>query len=125
MDPSKEAYKKEAYALLADLETFLSELGETTDDEERIDCIFRVMHTFKLTGAMFGFGHIAKLAREVEMVFDQVRKGEIAVDGKLVEFTISARDQIRAMFDASDHGESADASMSDKIIASPGALLPN
>lgn len=124
MDMQKEAYREEAYELLVELETSLLELEETPDDAEQIGRVFRAMHTIKGSGSMFGFDDIADFTHEVETVFDRVREGHIAVDKELVNLALSARDQIKAMLDASDGGEPIDTLRSQEIITSLQKLLP-
>ena len=109
MDPHREAYREEAYELLAELETSLLELEETPEDEELIGRVFRAMHTIKGSGAMFGFDDIAAFTHEVETTFDQVRGGNMPVTKDLIDLTLAARDQIRKMVDGGtgDEGEVA------------------
>ncbi|GAB7027663.1 chemotaxis protein CheA [Geotalea toluenoxydans] len=124
MDQHQEAFKEEAYELLAELETSLLELEERPDDEEVIGRVFRAMHTIKGSGAMFGFEDIAAFTHEVETVFDLVRNGLIPVTKKLVNVTLAARDQIKAMLDASTGGAVVDVACTAEIIATLKSMLP-
>jgi two-component system chemotaxis sensor kinase CheA len=123
-DQYGQAFKEEAYELLAELETSLLELEETPGDMELIGRVFRAMHTIKGSGAMFGFDDIALFTHEVETVFDLVRNDKIRVTKKLVNLTLAARDQIRTMLNAYGGGDVADASVSAGIIAGLRALVP-
>ncbi|KAF0215128.1 MAG: two-component system chemotaxis family sensor kinase [Geobacteraceae bacterium] len=123
-DQHRQAFKEEAYELLAELETSLLELEEAPDDMEVIGRVFRAMHTIKGSGAMFGFDDIAAFTHEVETVFDQVRNGKIAVTKNLINLTLAARDRIKAMLDASDGGGVADEAYDAEIIAGLKKLLP-
>ncbi|CAN2041041.1 two-component system, chemotaxis family, sensor kinase CheA [Candidatus Magnetomoraceae bacterium gMMP-15] len=122
MDASQ-AYREEAYELLAELESSLLELEENPNDSELIGRVFRAMHTIKGSGAMFGFDDIAEFTHEVETAFDLVRDGKIAVTTQLVNLSLSARDQIKVMLDASDGGEKVDESVSKEIISSFRKLI--
>jgi len=51
------------------------------EDPELVARAFRVMHTIKGSGAMFGFDEVAAFTHELETVFDRVRKGTLAVTG--------------------------------------------
>ncbi len=73
IDKHREAFREEAYELLSDLEGSLLELEESPDDAELIGKVFRVMHTIKGSGAMFGFDDIAAFTHEIENVYDRVR----------------------------------------------------
>lgn len=92
-----EAFREEAYELLAVLETSLLELEENPDDAELIGSVFRSMHTIKGSGAMFGFTDISELTHEVETVFDHIRNGSARVTKYLIDETLKAGDLIRSM----------------------------
>ncbi|GBE02726.1 chemotaxis protein CheA [bacterium BMS3Abin08] len=124
MDKHREAFRDEAYELLAELETSLLELEDAPEDIEIIGRVFRAMHTIKGSGAMFGFDDIAAFTHEIETVFDLVRNGEISVTKELIDLTLSARDHIRTMLDASDGGETTDEVMAGEIMASLKKLIP-
>ena len=115
-DKHKEAFREEANELLAELETSLLELEETPGDMELIGRVFRAMHTIKGSGAMFGFDDIAAFTHEVETAFDLVRNGKLPVTKGLIDLTLSARDQIRAMLDPSAAG-GVDVVRSGEIVA--------
>lgn len=136
MEKQREAYREEAYELLAELETSLLELEETPPSDqnaaELIDRVFRALHTIKGSGAMFGFDDIAAFTHEVETVFDMVRDGRIAVTKELINLALSARDCIRVMLDGSDSGsvletqeeeESKNKSQAE-VIAALRSLIP-
>ena len=117
MDKHREIFKEEAYELLAELETSLLELEEKPDDMEVVGRVFRAMHTIKGSGAMFGFDTIASFTHEVETVFDMVRNGKIPVTKRLVDLTLSARDQIKEMLDRGEEDELTDNSKAAEIVA--------
>ena len=117
-------YREEAGELLAELETSLLELEETPEDSDLIGRVFRAMHTIKGSGAMFGFDEIAAFTHEVETVFDLVRNGKLAVSKQLLNLTLRARDNIKAMLDASVTGEVLDRCEGEAIIAGLRQLVP-
>lgn len=123
MDTHQEAFREEAYELLAELESALLELEEAPDDAELIGRIFRAMHTIKGSGAMFGFDDIAAFTHEVETAFDMVREGKVQVNQDLIDVTLKARDQITTMLRATEGGEPADEDYSETIIASLKTLI--
>ena len=118
------AFTEEAYELLSELEDSLLELEETPTDMDLIGRVFRAMHTIKGSGAMFGFDDVAKFTHEVETVFDLARSGELPVTKTLIDLTLAARDQIRAILDASQGGGPADEENASRIIAGLRALTP-
>ncbi|GAM11618.1 chemotaxis protein CheA [Geobacter sp. OR-1] len=124
IDAHRQAFKEEAYELVAELETSLLALEEVPDDKETIGRVFRAMHTIKGSGAMFGFEDIAAFTHEVETVFDLVRNDKIPVTKQLINLTLSARDQIKAMLDSSDSGSPVDDSAAAALILELKKLLP-
>lgn len=116
-------YKEEAYELLCELETALLELEEAPDDIGVIGRVFRALHTIKGSGAMFGFDDIASFTHEIETAFDLVRDGKIVVSKELINLGLAARDQIRAMLEASEGKEGADNMKSQEIVAEIGRLI--
>jgi len=122
IDVHRQAFKEEAYELLSELESSLLELEERPDDIDLIGRVFRAMHTIKGSGSMFGFDDIAHFTHEVETIFDMVRNGKLQVTTTLVNLTLAARDQIKAMLDGSDGGGGADLEESGRIIAGLRAL---
>ena len=124
MDAHKETFREEAFELLEELERSLLELEERPDDQEQIGRVFRAMHTIKGSGAMFGFEDIAGFTHNVESVFDLVRSGRIPVTRELVNLTLSARDHIRELLDASVSGETVDDANALQIIDSLNRLIP-
>ncbi|MEO5376983.1 MAG: chemotaxis protein CheA [Magnetococcus sp. DMHC-6] len=124
MEIDTSAYTEEAYELLSELEDSLLELEESPGDQELIGRVFRAMHTIKGSGAMFGFDEVAAFTHEVETVFDMARNGTIRVTKELIDLTLAARDQIRAILDASTGGQASDKVKGQKIIDRLRALVP-
>lgn len=125
MDAQKEAFKEEAYELIAELESSLLELEDNPEDMEQIGRVFRAMHTIKGSGAMFGFDDIAAFTHNVESVFDLVREGKIKVTRELVNLTLSARDHIKELLDLSGGDGVPDEEKASEIIAELQMLLPS
>jgi two-component system chemotaxis sensor kinase CheA len=120
MESHREAYRAEAYELLAELETSLLALEEDPGDMELIGRVFRALHTIKGSGAMFGFDDIAAFTHDVETVFDLVRNEKLTVTKTLVDLTLRAGDRIRCMLDGSDSGDEAG-----DITSALRELIPN
>lgn len=123
MDAHKETFREEAYELLSELERSLLELEDNPGDMEQVGRVFRAMHTIKGSGAMFGFDDIASFTHNVENVFDQVRSGKIPVTRELVNLTLSARDHIKDLLDASGTENPVDEANASRIISSLNKLL--
>jgi two-component system chemotaxis sensor kinase CheA len=98
-DIFKQSFREEAREILVDLESALLELNENHGDMELVGRVFRGLHTIKGSGAMFGFEDLATFTHNLETAFDEVRNGRLQITPELVDLTLSALDQIRAMLE--------------------------
>jgi two-component system chemotaxis sensor kinase CheA len=96
-DQFKQSFREEAREIVVDLEAALLELNEERGDMELVGRVFRALHTIKGSGAMFGFEELAAFTHNLETAFDQVRNGKLAISSELIDLTLAALDQIRAM----------------------------
>ncbi len=106
IDQFRQGFREEARELLVALESVLLELNERPQDGELVGRSFRALHTIKGSGAMFGFDDLAAFTHNLENAFDEVRRGRLEVTPELVDLTLAALDQIRAMVEEGQ-GESA------------------
>ncbi len=117
IDQFRHGFREEARELLVELESVLLELNEQPGNEGLIGRAFRALHTIKGSGAMFGFDALAAFGHKLENAFDEVRKGRLAVTPELVDLTLSALDQIRAMVEEGDGASTVDPQACEKILA--------
>jgi two-component system chemotaxis sensor kinase CheA len=103
-DQFKIAFREEAREVLVDLESALLELNENRGDAELVGRVFRALHTIKGSGAMFGFENLAAFTHNLESAFDEVRNGRLEIGSELIDLTLSALDQIRAMLEEGEAG---------------------
>ncbi|MEW5745715.1 MAG: Hpt domain-containing protein, partial [Nitrospirota bacterium] len=122
-DRHREAFREEANELLAELETALLELEEFPGDAELVGRVFRAMHTIKGSGSMFGFDDVAAFTHEIETAFDLIRNGKMAVTKEIIDLTLAARDQIRAMISPSE-STVVDVVRAGEIVAAFKGMLP-
>lgn len=117
LDKYKQAFQEEAREILVDLESALLELNENRGDKELVGRAFRALHTIKGSGAMFGFDELAAFTHNLETAFDEVRSGRLSVTSELVDLSLGALDQIKAMLDEAAAGAPADRHTSAEILA--------
>ncbi len=103
-DIFKQSFREEAREILVDLESALLELNDNHRDMELVKRVFRALHTIKGSGSMFGFEDMAAFTHNLETAFDEVRNGRLEISAELVDLTLSALDQIRAMLEESEAG---------------------
>ena len=101
IDKYKQAFQEEAREILVELEAALLELNENRGDKELVGRAFRALHTIKGSGAMFGFDELAAFTHKLENAFDEVRNGRLSVTSELVDLSLAALDQIKAMLEES------------------------
>jgi two-component system chemotaxis sensor kinase CheA len=109
VDKYKQAFQEEAREVLIELEATLLELNEKPGDGELVGKAFRALHTIKGSGSMFGFEDVATFTHNLENAFDEVRKGRLAITSELVDLSLTAIDQIKAML-----GEAAGQGVADR-----------
>jgi len=112
----RQTFKEEAYELLAELEAALLELEKAPQDQELIGRVFRAMHTIKGSSSACEFTDIAAFTHELETFFDLVRKGKISITKHIFDLTLSARDQIKSLFDSYYRGGTTDEKKGHEIL---------
>ena len=91
------AFLEELGDLVESLERGLLDLKANPDQPERVNQVFRDLHTIKGSGAMFGFTALAGFIHDFETAFDRVRSGKAPVTPDLIRLALAARDQIPAL----------------------------
>jgi two-component system chemotaxis sensor kinase CheA len=117
IDQFKQSFREESREILVDLEAALLELNENRGDKELVSRVFRSLHTIKGSGSMFGFDRLAGFTHNLETAFDEVRNGRFQINSELIDLTLSALDQIRAMVEEGQGGVEADPEVCAAILA--------
>jgi two-component system, chemotaxis family, sensor kinase CheA len=117
VDQFKRSFQEEAREILVDLEAALLELNENSGDMELVGRVFRALHTIKGSGAMFGFDDLAAFTHNLETAFDEVRNGRLAITPEMIDLTLAALDQIRAMVEEDAETPTANAAARTNILA--------
>ena len=116
-DKFKQAFLEEAREILVELESSLLALNDNRGDNELVGRAFRALHTIKGSGAMFGFDELAAFSHNLENAFDEVRNGRLQVTSELINLSLAALDQIKAMLDEAAGGAGASVAASAEILA--------
>ena len=103
------AFVRESEEGITELNNSLLALESDPDDPEAMDAIFRTAHTLKGNAAAMGFGDFSGLAHAMEDLLDEVRGGDMAVSGALMDRLFEAVDLLDAMLGEID--ESGDTSI--------------
>lgn len=86
-------------------------------DRERLDAIFRFVHTVKGSCGFLDLPHIQRVAHESEHALSQLRDGNRESSPALVSAILAVIDRIGAMVDALEKGEDIDESVDEPLIA--------
>lgn len=115
------AFIDESKELLEELEGLLLDLEADPSNREKLDAVFRVMHTIKGSAGMVGYETINQFTHQVEDSFDLIRQGQKAFDGGTADATLLARDIITTLLETKDQSnEKLDAQMQ-SVVALLGA----
>jgi len=121
-DDYRETFKQEAIELLVTIEQTVLDLEDDPKDIVAINKLFRAMHTIKGSGSMFGFDTVSDFTHHVETALDEVRKGNLEVDKKLIDLVLASRDIINDLLEDED---SVDITVFQGLIAQLKALISN
>ncbi len=116
-DKFKLAFLEEARDIVAELESCLLALNENRGDTDLVGRTFRALHTIKGSGAMFGFDELAAFTHNLENAFDEVRNGRLEVTAELINLSLAALDQIKAMLDGAAGSSQANSAAVAEILA--------
>jgi two-component system chemotaxis sensor kinase CheA len=90
-------FVQEAADLIGEMEEHLLVLEQAPGDQDRLDALFRCVHSLKGGSGAFGFPEMARLTHDLEERLEQCRSGRLPVDRRLVDLLLSAVDQLRGM----------------------------
>jgi two-component system, chemotaxis family, sensor kinase CheA len=97
LEKFRQLFITEATGLIDSLEGILLDLEANPENEARIGEIFRVMHTLKGVGSMYGYIGISDLTHGLENIYDKVRNGQCEVTPEVIELTFSSIDHLYAL----------------------------
>jgi len=106
-DPILQMYIEESNNLLTELEDIILSSEKDGNLKERIDEIFRIMHTIKGNSAMMKFDNIAAAAHNLEDMFDFFRKNNnLNIDfSEVIDISLSSMDFIKEEVNKIENGE--------------------
>lgn len=87
----------EATTLLTKLDNTLIAIEKDASSKENIQEAFRIMHTIKGAGGMFGCDKIVEFTHELETIYDIIRTHSYRVETDVIEITFASIDHIRIL----------------------------
>lgn len=94
MEQALQTYIEESRGMLDEMEGILLRLETEPQDEEMVNAMFRAAHTIKGSAGLFGLDEIVAFTHVVENALDEVRDGELLVNGEFVELLLKCCDHI-------------------------------
>ena len=97
MDNFQKKFLEEASDLISRLEQSLLELEQNMNDPDLVDGVFRIMHSLKGGGGMFGFENVSNYTHKLENLYDLVRQKKLKVNREILDITFESADHITSM----------------------------
>ncbi|MHC8287257.1 chemotaxis protein CheA [Pseudomonas sp. XS1P51] len=104
LDSARGALVQEGRELLAAMEEALLAIEDEGFTEERINAIFRAAHTIKGSAGLFGLESLVSFTHVAESLLDQVRTGELFVEGAMLSLLLTCGDYIGSLLTAVEEG---------------------
>ncbi|MCD6178343.1 MAG: chemotaxis protein CheA [Bacteroidales bacterium] len=96
------SFLEEANELIIDLEDSLLTLEEIPNDKDAVHRVFRVMHTLKGSGGMFGFNAVSDFTHHLESIYYKIRSGELIVTKEILTLTLKSVDLLKELLKSPD-----------------------
>ncbi|PLX03873.1 MAG: hypothetical protein C0595_05535 [Marinilabiliales bacterium] len=102
MEDFHKLFYDEGKELLGKLEEQLLLLEDDMENMEIINSIFRILHTLKGSGAMFGFGNLSSFTHRIESLYDEIRNKKINISSDIINHTLKSGDLIKEFIESDD-----------------------
>ncbi len=97
MDKFQQRFIDEAGEYFEKLELALLNLENDFSRTELVEEVFRVMHSLKGSGAMFGFNALSEATHELESLFDSIRSGTMSLNSSIIGFSLKSLDLLKRL----------------------------
>jgi len=91
----REMYHSEALEHVDIMNQALLKLEENPDIKEHLDLIFRSAHTIKGMAATMGYDQTKELCKNIENIFDKIRKKQLKLNSNLASVLFKCIDAIQ------------------------------
>ena len=109
LDDFKAAYFDECSELLLELEEQFAAIEEGDHSSNRLNAVFRAIHSIKGGGGAFGFSGLVGFAHAYETLLDHVRDGRVELSEPVVALCIRANDIVADFVAAAKDGAELEA----------------
>jgi two-component system chemotaxis sensor kinase CheA len=105
LDDFKATYFDECSELLTELEEQFAAIEEGERGSDRLNAVFRAIHSIKGGAGAFGFSALVGFAHAYETLLDYVRDGRVELTDEVVNLCIRANDIVADHVNAAQSGE--------------------
>src|SRR5690606_4041712 len=105
LDDFKATYFDECSELLTELEEQFAAIEEGERGSDRLNAVFRAIHSIKGGAGAFGFSALVGFAHAYETLLDYVRDGRVELTDDVVTLCIRANDIVADHVNAAQSGE--------------------
>jgi two-component system, chemotaxis family, sensor kinase CheA len=105
LDDFKATYFDECSELLNELEEQFAAIEEGDRSSDRLNAVFRAIHSIKGGGGAFGFTSLVQFAHAYETLLDHVRDGRVELSEPVTALCIRANDIVADFVNAAKTGE--------------------
>lgn len=105
LDEFKATYFDECSELLSELEEQFTAIEEGDREADRLNAVFRAIHSIKGGAGAFGFTALVGFAHEFETLLDFVRNGKVELSDDVVALCIRSNDLVARFVEAARSGE--------------------
>ena len=92
MEKFQKRFVDEAKEYFDSLESNLLNLEQDPNNQALIGEVFRIMHSLKGSGAMFGFDLLSSVTHDLESLYELVRNGDLPLNSSILSFTLRTVD---------------------------------
>ena len=105
LDDFKATYFDECSELLSELEEQFMSIEEGDRDPDRLNAVFRAIHSIKGGAGAFNFTGLVGFAHEFETLLDYVRNGKVELTDDVIALCLKANDIVADFVAAARNGE--------------------
>ncbi len=102
MEQFQSRFLEEATDLIDELEELLLETRLDKLPDDFIEQVFRIMHSLKGSGAMFGFQQVSDFGHNLEDLYDKIRNDELTVTEDILDLTLKSVDLFKGLLHNAD-----------------------
>ena len=123
MDEIRETFFLECEDLLQDLETGLNAIRDGDRDPEKVNSVFRAVHSIKGGAGAFALNDLVKFAHKFETTLDEVRAGRLEPQADLISLFLRSADFLADLVASAQSGDQVDCEQSDHLISELEAFI--